>query len=89
MKAPFSTPNNSASTSSGGIAAQLIEMSGCEDLGLMEWSAFAKHSLPTPLSPKNKTVESVGATFLTRLATALNPAEAPTNPSKDASSCCL
>eukprot|EP01035_Chromulina_nebulosa_P006267 gene6267-8474_t len=50
--------------------------------GLIECIARAKHSLPTPLSPRNSTVESVGATRRTRLATALKPGEAPTKPSK-------
>ncbi|EWS52562.1 hypothetical protein X551_04651 [Methylibium sp. T29] len=81
VKAPFSTPNSSDSTRSGGIAAQLIDTIGCSCRRLTECSARAKRSLPTPLSPRNSTVESVTPTRRTRLATALKPAEVPTKSS--------
>jgi hypothetical protein len=42
------------------------------------WIARAMSSLPVPVSPVIRTVESVGATFVTLENTLRNPGEAPT-----------
>ena len=56
VNAPFSWPNSSLSSSSLGIAAQLISTNGRSCRALMRWMRFAKYSLPVPLSPSISTV---------------------------------
>ena len=56
VKAPFSWPNSSLSSSSLGIAAQLISTNGLSCRALMRWIRFAKYSLPVPLSPSISTL---------------------------------
>ncbi len=64
VKAPFSCPKSSLSSSSSGIAAQLIFTKGrCARL-LCSNILVAISSLPVPLSPRISTVASVGATFM-------------------------
>ena len=62
VKAPFSCPKSSASTSVSGIAAQLTATNGPSRRGDRACRARAKSSLPVPLSPVSSTVLSVGAT---------------------------
>jgi len=59
------------------MAAQLMAMKGPDALGPMECRVLENNSLPTPLSPRNSTVASVGATRVNNCATALKPADAP------------
>ena len=63
VKAPFSWPNSSLSTSSRLIAAQFTATKGWRVRALRWWSACATSSLPVPLSPRTSTVRSVSATF--------------------------
>ena len=65
VKAPFSWPKSSLSTSEGGSAAQLSLTSGRARRGLRLWIAWATSSLPTPVSPCSSTVLVVGATCST------------------------
>ena len=67
VKAPFSWPNNSLSSRSSGMAAQLSLIKGLSCRLLWSWILAATNSLPVPLSPKISTVESVGDTFLIKL----------------------
>ncbi len=67
VNAPFSWPNSSLSRSSSGIAAQLSLINGWSSRSLFSWMLVATNSLPVPLSPKTRTVESVGDTFLIKL----------------------
>ena len=67
MKAPFSWPNSSLSSSSAGMAAQLSLTNGLSLRWLFSKRLVATSSLPVPLSPRMSTVESVGATFMIRL----------------------
>ena len=60
VKAPFSWPNSSLSTSPAGRAAQLTLISGLAVRRLWEWIARAISSLPVPVSPLISTVASVG-----------------------------
>ena len=69
VKEPFSWPNNSLSTRLAGIAPQLTRTSGLALRGLRSCTARAMSSFPVPVSPKSKTVESVGATCSTFLST--------------------
>ena len=62
VNAPFSLPNSSLSTSPDGSAAQLTFTMTCRPRGLRRWIAWARSSLPVPVSPKMSTDESVGAT---------------------------
>ena len=62
VNAPFSWPNISVSSSSDGIAPQFTAMKGLLERRLLVWMNRAISSLPVPLSPAIKTVESVGAT---------------------------
>src|SRR5438105_1036401 len=64
VKAPFSCPKSSFSTKPSGIAAQFRATKGCSRRGDKWWIARAKSSLPVPLSPSSKAVESVGARHL-------------------------
>ena len=62
VNAPFICPKSSLSTSPVGIAPQFTFTSGrCLRL-LWLWMARAINSLPDPVSPNIRTVESVGAT---------------------------
>ena len=63
VKAPFSWPNSSLSTSSRLIAAQFTATKGACLRALCWCSAWATSSLPVPLSPRISTVRSVSATF--------------------------
>ena len=65
VKAPFSWPKSSLSTSDGEIAPQLTVTSDPPPLGLRWWMARAMSSFPVPVSPVMSTVESVGATCRT------------------------
>ena len=69
MKAPFSRPNNSLSTSPDGRAAQFTFTITRLPRGLSRWIAWAISSLPVPVSPRTSTVASVGATCSTRRST--------------------
>ena len=61
VKAPFSWPKSSVSSSVSGIAAQLIATNGASARGLSACSERANSSLPVPLSPSSSTVVSVAA----------------------------
>ena len=62
----------------GGIAAQFTLTKACLARADRLWIALAISSLPVPVSPVIKTVESVGATFDTRDNTARKAGEVPT-----------
>ena len=61
VKAPFSWPNSSDSSSVSGSAAQLTATNGLPRRGERSWSALATSSLPVPLSPWISTVLETGA----------------------------
>jgi len=64
VKAPFSWPKSSLSSSSRGMAAQLISRNGFTARGDWRWIKLAMICLPVPLSPVMSTdVESLPATF--------------------------
>src|SRR6266446_6046275 len=65
VNAPFSCPKSSDSRSPGGIAAQLTLTNGALRRADAAWIARATTSLPTPLSPRIRTVASVSATLTT------------------------
>ena len=77
VKAPFSWPKSSLSTSPLGKAAQFTLTSGRSRRPLRAWIARATSSLPVPVSPEISTEESVAATRptcdSTRCSTALRP----------------
>jgi hypothetical protein len=77
-KAPFSWPNNSDEISVGASAAQFTLTKARPDRWDRLWTARAMSSLPVPVSPVMRTVESVGATLATRDSTALSNFEVPT-----------
>ena len=56
VKAPRSWPNSSVSSSSLGMAAQLISTNGWSWRALIRWIRLAKYSLPVPLSPSIRTL---------------------------------
>ncbi len=62
VNAPFSCPKSSLSRRVSGMAAQLMAMKGRPERGLFWWMARATNSLPVPLSPRMRTVESLCAT---------------------------
>ena len=64
VKAPFSWPKSSVSSSVSGIAAQLMATNGASARGLSAWSERANSSLPVPLSPSSSTVVSVAGSLL-------------------------
>ena len=55
VKAPFSWPNSSLSSSVSVSAAQLISTNGPAARGEARWMARANTSLPTPVSPRSST----------------------------------
>ena len=57
VKAPFSWPNSSLSSSVSVRAAHETEMKGADLLSLSSWMARARSSFPVPLSPWISTVE--------------------------------
>jgi len=61
VKAPFSWPNSSDSTSVSGIAATLTATKAWPRRSLRAWIARATSSLPVPLSPVISTVVGVDA----------------------------
>ncbi len=65
VKAPFSWPNNSEEISPGASAAQFTLTKARPALWDRLCTARAISSLPVPVSPEIKTVESVGATLPT------------------------
>ena len=81
VKAPFSWPNSSLSSSPVGMAAQLSLTKVRSRRGLRSCRARAMSSLPVPVSPRMSTVEPVGATvstcFRTRRRAALSPTISP------------
>ena len=62
VNAPFSWPKSSFSSRSSGMAAQFSFTNGRPHRELRSWIACAISSLPVPVSPWIRTVESVGAT---------------------------
>ena len=52
VKAPFTWPNSSLSSSPAGMAAQLMVTKGWSARGLQRWMARASRSLPVPVSPR-------------------------------------
>ena len=77
VKAPFSWPNSSLSTTPCGIAPQLTLMSGRSRRGLPWCIARAISSLPVPVSPVSSTVVSTGATCCTFRSTARSAGLSP------------
>ncbi len=67
VKEPFSWPKSSLSSSVSGSAAQATFTKGLLRLGLFWCSAWAKSSLPVPLSPRRSTDDVEGATCRTVL----------------------
>ncbi len=78
VKAPFSWPNSSEAINEGGIAAQFTPMNARSRRLELLWMARAISSLPVPVSPKIRTVESEGATFATWRSTLRSASEEPT-----------
>ena len=66
VKEPLTWPKSSLSRRFSGRAAQLIETKARSCRRLLAWIARAASSLPVPLSPVIRTVESVEATFSIR-----------------------
>ena len=64
VKAPFSWPKSSLSSSVSGMAAQLMATNGPLARALRRWIACASSSLPVPLSPSSSTATSVGRDLL-------------------------
>ena len=77
VKAPFTCPNISDSSSPSGSAAQLTATSGRALRRLSRWMSCAITSLPTPLSPVMNTDASVGATRRAMPTTLWNAGETP------------
>ncbi len=82
VKAPFSWPNSSLSTSVGGSAAQLTRTSARARRRLRSCSARANSSLPVPVSPSSSTDEFIGATCPRRVSATRSDALSPTMSSK-------
>src|SRR3989475_12575412 len=78
VNAPFSWPKSSEEISDGARAAQLTLTKARCDRRDRLWMARATSSLPVPVSPLTRTLESVGATFTTRESTSCNADEVPT-----------
>ncbi len=62
VNAPRSCPKSSLSSRESGMAAQLIEISLALRRRLEAWSSSAINSLPLPVSPVIRTLQSVAAT---------------------------
>ena len=62
VNAPLTCPKSSLSSRFSGIAAQLTATNGPRERGDRPWMARATSSFPVPLSPRIRTVVSVGAT---------------------------
>ncbi len=77
MKLPRSWPKSSLSRSVSGIAAQLIATKARSRRGESAWMAWAKSSLPVPLSPSRSTVASVAATRSASARTSRIAADSP------------
>src|SRR2546426_9252306 len=77
VKAPFSWPNSSDAINAGGIAAQFTRTNARPERRDSLWMARATSSLPVPVSPLMRTVESVGATLVTCDNTRLSASEEP------------
>src|SRR2546422_3317876 len=60
------------------MAAQFTLTRGREDRCDRAWIACATSSFPVPVSPRISTVDSVGATLVTRFSTVFNAALLPT-----------
>ena len=65
VKAPFSYPNSSLSTSVSGIAPQSTGTKGPSARRLALWMPRATSSLPEPVSPRIRTVKFERATVAT------------------------
>src|SRR2546427_1097306 len=86
VKAPFSWPNSSDSRSSSDRATQFTGMNRRLWRRPQLWIDRARRSLPVPLSPRSRTVESLCATFLALSMTAFILGLAATRVSKRLSS---
>ena len=78
VKAPFSWPKSSDAIRADGIAAQFTRMNAREARLDRLWIALAISSLPVPVSPDMRTVESVCATFPTCVKTRRRGSDDPT-----------
>ena len=78
VKAPFSTPNSSASRSVSGKAPQLTATNGPAARPESSWSARAASSLPVPDSPSRSTVAVEGAACFSVSRKARNAGDWPT-----------
>jgi hypothetical protein len=78
VKAPFSWPNSSEEISDSANAAQFRLMKARPALRDRLWTARAMSSLPVPVSPVMRTVESLGATLATWERTARKAEDVPT-----------
>ncbi len=85
VKAPFTWPNSSDSSSASGIALQFTATKGRPARGLARWMAWASSSLPVPLSPRSSTLASERATILASASSSFIPLERLTMPSRHAS----
>ena len=63
VNAPLRWPKNSDSNSASGIAVQFTATKGCDARRLARCTARASSSLPVPLSPWMRMLESVCATL--------------------------
>ncbi len=79
VKAPFSWPNSSLSSSSAGMAPQLMGTKGPALRVDSSWMALATTSLPVPDSPRISTLASVSATWPMRRRTSWIPLPLPTS----------
>ena len=77
VNAPFAWPKSSDSSSSAGIAPQLIATNGPSARVLARWMLRATSSFPVPLSPQMRTFASEGATLRTSSVTRRIPADSP------------
>src|SRR5438132_273530 len=80
VKAPFSYPNSSDSSSASGRAAQLRATNGPSARRDPRWIRCATTSLPVPDSPLRSTVVSAGATFAACPRTSRQDCDVPTTP---------
>ena len=79
---PFSCPNSSLAISSWGMAPVCTATNGPSAILERAWMARATSSLPVPLSPMTRTVESPAAAMRTRSNTASIDADRAVMPSK-------